>query len=177
MFLHYFRKKETEDNKIPEVVYQKIIKNVNSIISKNSIVLEKNINTSFEITSIFLISIFFASKMKKNNDNFLILQKIMNLFTADLDYSLRLYGIGDMSIGRYVKFYLKKFYFRVSFYEKIFLNSDIDNFILFFNDLKIFHDNVNTKLVIVYLYDISNMIIKESKNSEINIDFLSDSYI
>ena len=120
MFLHHFKKKETEDKKIAELVYQKIIDNVNLIISSNSKVLKKDINTSFELTSIFLISIFFGAKFKKNKDNFLILQEIMNLFTVDLDYSLRLYGIGDMSIGKYVKFYLKKFYFRISNYEKIF---------------------------------------------------------
>ena len=174
MFLHYLKKKETEDNKIAELVYQKIIKNVNSIISNNSKVLKININTSFEITSIFLFSIFFGSKIKMNKDNSLILQKIMNLFTKDLDYSLRLCGIGDMSIGKHVKFYLKKFYFRIAFYEKIFLNSDIDNFLFFFKDLKIFNDNVDSEPVIIFLYEVSNKLIKESKNRKINIDFLSD---
>ena len=51
----------------------------------------------------------------------------MNLFTSDLDYSFRLYGIGDMNIGKNVKFYLKKFYFRVSTYEKIFDNYNRSN--------------------------------------------------
>ena len=36
MFLHHFKKKETEDKKIAELVYQKIIDNVNLIISSNS---------------------------------------------------------------------------------------------------------------------------------------------
>ena len=65
MFLHHFKKKETEDKKIAELVYQKIIDNVNLIISSNSKVLKKDINTSFELTSIFLISIFFGAKLKK----------------------------------------------------------------------------------------------------------------
>ena len=116
MFLHYFKKKETEDKQIAELVYRKIINNVNSIISSNSLVLKNNINTTFELTSIFLISIFFGSKLKKNKDDFSILQEIMNLFISDLDYSLRRYCIADMSIGKHVKFYLKKFYFRVSNY-------------------------------------------------------------
>ena len=177
MFLHHFKKKETEDKKIAELVYQKIIDNVNLIISSNSKVLKKDINTSFELTSIFLISIFFGAKFKKNKDNSLILQEIMNLFTVDLDYSLRLYGIGDMSIGKHVKFYLKKFYFRISNYEKIFENSDKDNFISFIKELKIFHDSSNKKPVIEFLYEVSNKLIKESKNSSINIDFLSSLYI
>ena len=177
MFLHYFKKKETEDKKIAELVYRKIINNVNSIISSNSSVLKNNINTTFELTSIFLISIFFGSKLKKNRDDFLILQEIMNLFILDLDYSFRLYGIADMSIGKHVKFYLKKLYFRISNYEKIFENSDIDNFVKFFEELKIFNDRVNKKQIIVFLYSVSNKLIKESHKNKFNIDFLSDLYI
>jgi len=135
------------------------------------LVLKNNINTTFELTSIFLISIFFGSKLKKNRDDFSILQEIMNLFISDLDYSLRRYGIADMSIGKHVKFYLKKFYFRVSTYEKIFDNSDIDSFILFIKKLKIFHESENTKPVIEFLYDVSNKLIKESKKRSVNSDF------
>ena len=39
---------------------------------------------------------------------------MVSLFIADLDESLREKGIGDMSIGKYVKSYVKKFYFRIS---------------------------------------------------------------
>ena len=177
MFLHYFKKKETEDKKIAKLVYRKIINNVNSIIISNSTVLKKNINTTFEITSIFLISIFFGSKLKKNRDDFLVLQEIMNLFILDLDYSLRLYGVADMSIGKHVKFYLKKFYYRVSNFDKIFNNSDIDSFVLFFKDLNIFNDRANKKRIIIFLYGVSNKLIKESKKSNIDIDFLTDFYI
>ena len=177
MFLHYFKKKETEDKKIAELVYQKIINNVNSIILRNSKVLKKDINTTFEITSIILISIFFGSKLKKNNDSILILQEIMNLFTADLDYSFRVYGIGDLRLGKHVKFYIKKFYFRISNYEKIFENSDKDNFVSFISKLKIFHEMTNKKLVIEFLYDVSNKLINESKNRSINKDFLPSLFI
>ena len=40
--------------------------------------------------------------------------ELLSLFISDLDESLREKGIGDMSIGKYVKSYVKKFYFRVS---------------------------------------------------------------
>ena len=41
-------------------------------------------------------------------------EKLVSLFISDLDESLREKGIGDMSIGKYVKSYVKKFYFRMS---------------------------------------------------------------
>ena len=65
MILHYFNKKETEDKKISELIYNKIINNVNLIISSNSEVLKKDINTKFEITSIFSYLYFFWIKIKK----------------------------------------------------------------------------------------------------------------
>ena len=40
--------------------------------------------------------------------------ELLSLFISDLDESLREKGIGDMSIGKYVKSYVKKFYFRLS---------------------------------------------------------------
>ena len=40
--------------------------------------------------------------------------ELMTLFISDLDESLREKGIGDMSIGKYVKSYVKKFYFRIT---------------------------------------------------------------
>ena len=52
----------------------------------------------------------------------------MDYFIRDIDHSLRLSGIGDMSIGKYVKTYAKKFYFRVSQLDKLFsTNEDINN--------------------------------------------------
>ena len=41
-------------------------------------------------------------------------EELVSLFISDLDESLREKGIGDMSIGKYVKSYVKKFYFRIS---------------------------------------------------------------
>ncbi len=45
-------------------------------------------------------------------------QELISLFIIDLDESLREKGIGDMSIGKYVKSYVKKFYFRISKFPK-----------------------------------------------------------
>ena len=44
--------------------------------------------------------------------------ELVSLFISDLDESLREKGIGDMSIGKYVKSYVKKFYFRISKFPK-----------------------------------------------------------
>ena len=52
--------------------------------------------------------------------------------------------------------------------EKIFENSDIDDFLLFFKELKIFKDQANKQPIIFFLYDVSNKLIKESKKSPIN---------
>ena len=49
-----------------------------------------------------------SNKYKKVND------ELVSLFISDIDESLREKGIGDMSIGKYVKSYVKKFYFRIN---------------------------------------------------------------
>ena len=53
--------------------------------------------------------------LKENRNKYLkVNEELVSLFIADLDESLREKGIGDMSIGKYVKSYVKKFYFRIS---------------------------------------------------------------
>ena len=61
-------------------------------------------------------------------------EKLISLFISDLDESLREKGIGDMSIGKYVKSYVKKFYFRVSKFPK---NNNLYNNKSFIEYLKI----------------------------------------
>lgn len=114
MILHYFKRKENKDKKLAQDFYKKILYLSNSILNKNSFFKESNYNTSFEIVSIILIiyiklNIKFNIKNHKNVNEYLI-----NSFILDLDDSLRSKGIGDMSIGKYVKSYVKKFYFRLS---------------------------------------------------------------
>ena len=67
---------------------------------------------------VFFLDPITSSDFNKNdiNNN----QILMDYFIRDIDHSLRLSGIGDMSIGKYVKTYVKKFYFRVSELEKFF---------------------------------------------------------
>ncbi len=114
MILHYFKRKENKDKQLAQNFYKRILYSSNSVLNKNSFFKESNYNTSFEIVSIILIiyiklNIKFNIKNHKNVNEYLI-----NNFVLDLDDSLRSKGIGDMSIGKYVKSYIKKFYFRLS---------------------------------------------------------------
>ncbi len=129
MILHYFTKKENTESIIATNIYKSILKRSNNFLRQNNFFINKDYNTSFEIVSFILIiyinlNIKNYSKYKKINDN------LISIFISDLDESLRSKGIGDMSIGKYVKSYVKKFYFRLSKFPR---NTD-------FNSNEIFHD-------------------------------------
>ena len=69
----------------------------------------KSYKTSFELVSIFD---YVYSEKFIEDDRKLYLKvndKLVSLFIYDLDESLRQKGIGDMSIGKYVKSYVKNF--------------------------------------------------------------------
>ena len=57
------------------------------------------------------------SKQKVNDE-------LMSNFINDLDKSFREVGIGDMSIGKYVKKYVKKFYHRLKILDSILKKND-----------------------------------------------------
>ena len=130
MILHYFRGKENKDKQLAQDFYKKILYLSNSILNKNSFFKVSNYNTSFEIVSIILI-IYIKLNIKFNIKNYKnVNEHLINNFVLDLDDSLRSKGIGDMSIGKYVKSYIKKFYFRLSKFpyeiEKIEENDFLD---------------------------------------------------
>ena len=57
--------------------------------------------------------------LKNNRNLFLkVNEKLVSLFISDLDESLREKGIGDMSIGKFVKSYVKKFYYRLRIFPQ-----------------------------------------------------------
>ena len=101
----------------------------------------------------------------------------LNLFVKDLDYSFRAKGIGDIKIGKYVKSYVKKFYFRVSKLEIIFKNNDQKEFERFVKNLNIFYeDNYdNNNLNIFYFNIISFM--ERLKKQGINIYIFNELFI
>ena len=109
MILQYFKKKENEYKKFSDNIYLSLI-NVSKDLIRSNYFKEKSFDTSFEITSIILI--FYLKILKGNNDakSLSINELLIKNFISDLDKSLRELGIGDMSIGKYVKKYVKKLY-------------------------------------------------------------------
>ena len=115
MILQYLKKKENKEQIIATKQYKKIIYESNIFLNNNNFFIMKDYKTSFEIVSIFLIMFIRINLLQNNKNKYLIVNdKLVSLFIADLDESLREKGIGDMSIGKYVKSYVKKFYFRIS---------------------------------------------------------------
>ena len=115
MILQYFKKKENKEQIIATKQYKQVIYESNIFLNDNNFFIKKDYKTSFEIVSIFLIMFIRINLLQDNKKKFLIVnEELISLFIADLDESLREKGIGDMSIGKYVKSYVKKFYFRIS---------------------------------------------------------------
>ena len=115
MILQYFKKKENKEQIIAIKQYKKIIYESNIFLNDNNFFITKDYKTSFEIVSIFLIMFIRINLLQNDRKKYLIINdELVSLFIADLDESLREKGIGDMSIGKYVKSYVKKFYFRIS---------------------------------------------------------------
>ena len=115
MILHYFKKKENKEKIIANEQYKRILSESNIFLNSNNFFKVKDFKTSFEIVSIFLIMFIRKNLLEENRSYYLkVNDELISLFISDLDESLREKGIGDMSIGKYVKSYVKKFYFRVS---------------------------------------------------------------
>ena len=115
MILHYFKKKENKEQIIANKQYKHVISESKIFLNENNFFITKDYKTSFEIVSIFLIMFIRINLLQNNRKKYLIVNdELVSLFISDLDESLREKGIGDMSIGKYVKSYVKKFYFRLS---------------------------------------------------------------
>ena len=157
MILHYFKRKENKDKQLAQDFYKKILYLSNSILNKNSFFKESNYNTSFEIVSIILIiyiklNIKFNIKNHKNVNEYLI-----NNFILDLDDSLRSKGIGDMSIGKYVKSYVKKFYFRLSKFPYETNKIDENHFLNYLQSFELVSSEKNIEAARVFLEVFNNL--------------------
>ena len=115
MILHYLKTRENKEQIIAKNQYKKILYESKNFLNENKFFKTKNYKTSFEIVSIFLIMFIRKNLLDTNRSKYLkVNQELISIFISDLDESLRVKGIGDMSIGKYVKSYVKKFYFRIS---------------------------------------------------------------
>ncbi len=115
MILKYLKKKENKEQIIASEQYKKILYESKIFLNDNNFFKVKDYKTSFEIVSIFLIMFIRKNLIENNRKKYLkVNDELISLFISDLDESLREKGIGDMSIGKYVKSYVKKFYFRIS---------------------------------------------------------------
>ena len=114
MILQYFKKKENKEQSIAFDQYKKILIESKKFLNENNFFKVIDYETSFEIVSIFLIMIIRKNLLLTDRNKYSkINDELISLFISDLDKSLRQKGIGDMSIGKYVKSYVKKFYFRI----------------------------------------------------------------
>ena len=155
-----------------KVIYLETINSVKRITQKVNLSENLNFNHTFEITSLLLFCIFFGSKKSSEFENLDLKnnQILMDYFIRDIDHSLRLSGIGDMSIVKYVKTYVKKFYFRVSELEKLFSKNEG------FNDKKfseylIKYNVVSKSSDLNYIDNLINdlkILIERSKKQKIN---------
>ena len=166
MILHYFIKKENKDKKIANKIYFSLIKFVKLVLSKNDLKIKKEFNSSFELMTIFLFTIFFSYKKKINNNH--INQYLMDLYIIDLDKSLRELGIGDLRIGKYVKLYVKKIYYRIYKLEMIFKNKDFSEFEKYIEKINIQSQSNNLVFLSRYLFDVINSLLKRSKKEHLS---------
>ncbi len=166
MVLHYFNKKENKDTIIARRIYKDIIVNVKFILNKKNLLIKKNFNSSFELIVIFLFIVLISYKIKK--ENLQINQILFEIFINDLDKSLREEGIGDMNIGKYVKSYVKKAYFRFKKLEIIIKDNNFKEFNMFIKKINIQDIEKDNLILSDYLFSYIKKLIKKAKKEEIS---------
>ena len=145
MILQYFKKKENEYKLKSDKIYLIILKNSKSLLNKNYFN-EIDFNTSFELISILLIYHLKFYKNKDMTSKKIVNEELMKNLVNDLDKSLRDVGISDMSIGKYVKKYVKKFYYRLKILDPIFENDNNQELLNYLNSLKFVNKNNSNEL-------------------------------
>ena len=92
----------------------------------------------------------------------------MDLYLIDLDKSLRELGIGDMSIGKYVKSYVKKFYYRISKLEIIFTINNFKEFDKYINKIDIQNQSNNSMHLSKHLFIVVMNLLKRAKRNDLS---------
>ena len=139
MILQYFKLKENEYKNIADDIYVDVLNYSKKLMEKDYFK-DNNFNISFEIVSIILIFYLNSIKNKNASKYKQINDELIRNFIDDLDKSLRDTGIGDMSIGKYVKKYVKKFYFRIKIIDPVLNNLDSLKLINYLKSIKMTND-------------------------------------
>jgi cytochrome b pre-mRNA-processing protein 3 len=145
MVLQYFKKKENEYKIKSDKIYLDILEQSKSLLNKKYFT-EVDFSISFELISILLI---YNLKFIKNKDVISkkrVNEELIKNLVNDLDKSLRDVGISDMSIGKYVKKYVKKFYYRLKILDPIFQNDNYNELLNYLNSLKFVNKNNSNEL-------------------------------
>ena len=140
MILQYFKKKENEYKIKYDKIYLNILNKSKSLLNKKFFN-EIDFSTSFELISILLIYYLKFFKNKDMASNKRVKEELMKNLVNDLDKSLRDVGISDMSIGKYVKKYVKKFYYRLKILDPIFENDNNQELLNYLNSLEFINKN------------------------------------
>jgi hypothetical protein len=146
MILQYFKKKENEYKIKADIIYLNILNKSKSLLNKKYFN-EIDFSISFELISILLIFYLKFLKDKNIDSNNRVNEELIKNLVNDLDKSLRDVGISDMSIGKYVKKYVKKFYYRLKILDPIFESDNYEELLNYFNSLEFVNKNNLNELV------------------------------
>ena len=146
MILQYFKKKENKYKIKSDKIYLNILKKSKSLLNKRFFN-EIDFSTSFELICILLIYHLKFFKNKDMTSNKRINEELMKNLVNDLDKSLRDAGISDMSIGKYVKKYVKKFYYRLKTLDPIFDNDNNEELLCYLNSIEFVNKNNSKELI------------------------------
>tara|TARA_B110000196_G_C21046886_1_gene615320 strand:- start:460 stop:951 length:492 start_codon:yes stop_codon:yes gene_type:complete len=147
MILQYFKKKENEYKLIADNIYIDILSKSKELIN-DRFFKQVNFDSSFEIISIILI--FYLKIFKDNNTKKykIINDLLVKNLIYDLDTTMREIGIGDMSIGKHVKKYVKKFYYRIKIIDPILDNCKEEKISQYLQTLKSIDTDFSSKMAV-----------------------------